>query len=350
MVTYWILFFFVVIWMGLIAIQENDEFGRIEILRFSTRWLFVIVLSLFVGMFSDIGSLDYENYVDLLKDTPPVTEWKSEFLKDPFFQALGMMFANSDGSLTVLTFVTTFLSLGIKMSVLSGKYYKNVFVLAMLFLIGRFFLLHEFTQLRASLGIAFITLSVVSAMEKRWFLLIFSLIIAAFTHLSTIALLPLVLLICQIIAKVKLVFLLFTVLAFSILGVIFKDEIFFRLAPYLTGDYLVTENTVVSFYFIFKTLVLLTLLFQWKSLSPSMRCALMASVYGLFLTLAFLQNNVLSLRFGELTAVFDCICFAYFLKYSFKLESSYAYSAGLVIAALLYFSSTKIVNSVSLTF
>ena len=318
MVTYWVLFFFVVIWMGLIAIQENDEFGRIEFLRFSTRWLFVTVLSLFVGMFSDMGSLDYENYVDLLKDTPLVDEWRSDFLKDPFFRALGRVFANSDGSLAVLTFVTTFLSLGIKMSVLSGKHYKNVFALAMIFLIGRFFLLHEFTQLRASLGIAFITLSVVGAMEKRWLLVIVSLTVAAFTHLSTVALLPVVLLMCHFIAKVKLIFLLFTLLVFSVMGAIFKDEIFSRLAPYLTGDYLVTENTVISFYFIFKTLVLITLLFQWKSLSVGIRCASAVSVYGLLLTLAFLQNDVLSLRFGELTAVFDCICFAYFLKYSFK--------------------------------
>ena len=350
MLIYWILFCFVVVWMGLIALQEADEFGRIEILRFSTRWLFVMVLSLFVGIFSDLGSLDYENYVDFLKATPPLAEWGSESLKDPFFQTLGMVLADSDGSLAVLTFVTTFLSLGIKMRILSGKHYEDVFALAILFLVGRFFLLHEFTQLRASLGIAFITLSVVSAMERRWLLVIFSLLIAAFTHLSTVALLPVILLVYQIIAKVKLVFLLFTILAFSVLGVIFKDEIFSRLAPYLTGDYPVTENTVFSFYFIFKTLVLLTLLFQWKSLSTGMRCALAVSVYGLFLTLAFLQNNVLSLRLGELTAVFDCICFAYFLKYSFKLESLYAYSAGLVIAALLYFSSTKIVNPVSLTF
>jgi hypothetical protein len=30
------------------------------------------------------------------------------------------------------------------------------------------------------------------------------------------------------------------------------------------------------------------------------------------LPFGFIQNDVLSLRFGELTAVFDCICFAYF--------------------------------------
>ena len=350
MLPYWIVFSFAIVWMGLIALQESDEFGRIPTLRFATRWLFVAILSLFVGVYSENGSLDYQNYVDFLIETPPVAEWGLSSLKDPFFQSLGLAFASHDGNLGTLTFVTTFLSLGIKMKILDSRYYENVFSLAMIFLIGRFFLLHEFTQIRASLGIAFISLSILGAIEKKWLLVLTGIVVAVFTHLSTIAMLPVVLLACNTTVKVKLILLFLLIPLFLVIGVGVEVENFSRLEPYLTGDHLVTENTLISFYFLFKTLVLVILLFQWTSLNSGMRCALMVSAYGLLLTLAFIQNNVLSLRLGELTAVFDCICFAYFLKYSYKLELFYAYVAGLVVAALLYFSSTNIVYPISLNF
>ena len=336
--------------MGLITLQEKDEIGRIGILKKLTRWLFVTAMSLFVGIYSKEGSVDYENYTDFLEGAPAFAEWTLFSLKDPFFQSLGAVFASSNGNLAALTFVTTFLSLGIKMKILVGKYYENIFALAVLFLVGRFFLLHEFTQIRASLGIAFISLAVIFGMHGKWFWLILAVVIAAFTHLSTIALLPIILLTCDSTPRIKLFIFLFGILVFSLIGLESDVIAFTRLDPYLSGDYVVTENTLVNFYFVFKALMVLTLLFQWKSLSPGIRCALMVSVYGLFLTLIFLQNNVLSLRFGELTAVFDCICFAYCLKYSCMLEPFYAYCAGLMLVSLLYFSSTNIVNPIQSIF
>jgi len=350
MFPYWVLFCFVIFWIGLITLQENDEIGRLEGLRLTTRWLFAAALGLFVGIYSRNGSLDYENYVDFLSDTPPLGEWAVSSLKDPFFQSLGLVFVGSDRGIAFLTFVTTVLSILIKMKIFDSRYYSSIFGLAMIFLIGRFFLVHEFTQIRASLGIAFMSFSVICTIEKKWRLALLMAFVAAFTHFSTLALLPVVLLSLNVPLKVKLGLLAFIAMVFSAIGIGFETEIYSRLEPYVAGDYLVTENTLLSFYFLFKILVLGTLLFQWMSLNSGMRYALLISGYGLFLIVVFLQNNVLSIRFGELTAVFDCICFAYFLKYSFRVNLIYTYSAGVVISALLYFSSTKIVNPVALTF
>lgn len=350
MLPYWVLFCFAILWLGLIALQENDEIGRAEVLRLATRLIFAVALGLFVGLYSKDGSLDYQNYVDFLNDTPPLAEWDVFGLKDPFFQSLGLVFTSNDGEIVILTFITTVLSVSIKMEIFDKKYYGNIFSLAMIFLIGRFFLLHEFTQMRASLGIAFISLSVIYAIEKRWLLACLAVIVAAFTHMSTLALLPVVILAFDISLKIKLVLFAFAVLVFSVVGLSFEAGVYARLEPYLIGDYSVIENTLISFYFLFKLLVLGTLLFQWALLNSAMRHALVISGYGLLLTIAFLQNNVLSLRFGELTAVFDCICFAYFLKYGCKLELVYVYCAGLLISAMLYFSSTNVVNPVTLIF
>ncbi len=319
-------------------------------MRFATRCVLLAVLSLFVGLFSETGSVDYGNYVALRDETPPETVWEVIALKDPFFQLMGFLFTSSDGSLVWLMFVITFMSFGIKVRILSSKHYNDIVGMAVIFLVARFFLLHEFTQIRASLGIAFISASVMYAMEKKLALVLATMVLAVLAHLSTMALIPIVLLAYKIDLKVKIYFIAFMAFFLLVIGLVFDVERFSRLAPYLTGEYYVTENTLLSSYFLFKLTILMVLLLQWKSLTAAMRYALVASAYGIFLTCIFLQNDVLSLRLGELTAVFDCLCFAYFFRYSLRLGYFYGYIGGVIVAAGFYFSSINIVNPLSLKF
>lgn len=328
--------------------------SRAEVLRFGTRFVMLAVLSLFAGLFSESGSIDYNNYVEMLNVRPPATAWEAITLKDPFFLLMGFFFRGHDGNLSLLVFLVAFLSLGIKFKIFStvfgGIEFADIFSLAVIFMVGRFFLLHEFTQLRASLGIALISLSIVYAMEKRPGLVLATAALAALTHLSTLALLPALLLVYRVDLKIKIYVAAFVAVAALMVIVLFDVERFSRLTPYLTGEYPVTINTLFSFYFMFKVIILTGLLLQWKSLTTALRHALLISAYGIFLTWLFLQNDVLSLRLGELTAVFDCLCFAYFFRHGLKLEPVYGYVAGLGIAALFYFSSIKIVNPLSLGF
>lgn len=350
MTFYWLLFCFVVLWAGLMALQELDVLGRTQALRLGSRFVLVVLLSLFAGFFSETGSVDYENYVGMLDEDPPVTAWEVITLKDPLFQLMGFFFISADGSLSLLMFFITLVSFGIKLRIFSSRYYEDIFSLAVIFLVARFFLLHEFTQIRVSLGIALISLSILYAMENRLALVLLTIVLAAFTHLSTLALLPAVLLACRIDLKVKIY--LFASLAIVALigGLVFNLERFSRIAPYLTGEYDVVENTLFSFYFLFKLVVLTNLLLQWKSLTTALRQAFLTSVYGVLLTCVFVQNDVLSLRFGELTAVFDCLCFAYFFRHGLKLDFIYAYLGGVVVAALFFLSSMNIVNPLDVRF
>lgn len=354
MTFYWLLFGFVVLWSGLIAVQENSVLGRAEVLRFGTRLVLVAVLSLFAGLFSESGSVDYDNYVDMLNEASPATAWEAITLKDPFFLLMGFFFRGDDGNLSLLVFLMAFLSLGIKLKVFNSVFGDSadagIFSLAVIFLVARFFLLHEFTQLRASLGIALISISIVCALENRPALVLATAALAALTHLSTLALLPALLLVYRIDLKIKIYVAAFVVVGALMVVALFDMERFSRLAPYLTGEYPVTTNTVFSFYFMFKVTLLAGLLLQWKSLPNAIRHALVISAYGIFLTWLFLQNDVLSLRLGELTAVFDCLCFAYFFGHGLTLKPVYGYVAGMGIAVLFYFSSIHIVNPLSLGF
>jgi len=330
MAFYWLLFCFVVLLSGMIAVQEFDMLGQAEVLRI----VLVVMLSLFAAFFSKSGSVDYNNYVDMLNVAPPASAWEAMTLKDPFFLLMGFSLRSHDGHLSLLVFLMAFLSLGIKLNIFSrvfgGAGYADILSLAVIFLVGRFYLLHEFTQLRASLGIALISLSIVYTMENRTALVLVTAALAALTHLSSLALLPALVLVAAV--------------AF------FEVERFSRLAPYLTGEYPVTNNTVFSFYSVFKAVILTGLLLQWKALATVLRQAVLISAYGIFLTWLFLQNDVLSLRLGELTEIFDCLCFAYFFMHGLKLAPVDGYVAGLGIAVLFYFSSLHIVNPLRLGF
>ncbi|MDB5843963.1 MAG: EpsG family protein [Polaromonas sp.] len=354
MTFYWLLFVFVVLWSGLIAVQELDVLGRAQALRCGTRFVLVLVLSLFAGLFSESGSVDYNNYVDMLDVDPPATAWEAVTLKDPFFLLMGLFLKGEDGNISLLVFLLAFVSLGIKFkifsSVFGGSEYADIYGLAVIFLVGRFFLLHEFTQLRASLGIALVSLSIVYAMQNRPVAVVATAALAALTHLSILALLPAVLLVYRVDLKVKLYVTAFAVVAALAVVTLFDVERFSRLTPYLTGEYPVTNNTLFSVYFLFKVTLLAGLLLQWKSLPTAIRHAVVISAYGIFLTWLFLQNDVLSLRLGELTAVFDCLCFAYFFRRGLTLAPVYGYIAGVGIAVLFYFSSIHIVNPLSLGF
>lgn len=354
MLFYWLLFCFVVLWSSLIVVQELDVLGRTELMRFATRFVLVTVLSLFAGLFSINGSIDYNNYVDMLNVAPPATAWDVITLKDPLFLLMGFFFREHNGDISLLVFSVAFLSLGIKFkifsSVLGGSGCAEIFSLAIVFLVGRFFLLHEFTQLRASLGIALISLSIVYAIKDRPLLMMTTAALAALTHLSTLTLLPALLLVYRVDIKIKIYIAIFAVVCTLIFIAFFDMMRFSRLEPYLTGSYPVTANTVFSFYLIFKMTVLTGLLLQWKSLTSTLHHALLISAYGIFLTLLFLKNNVFSLRLGELTAVFDCLCFACFFANGLKLKPVHGYVAGLGIAVLFYFSSIRIVKPLSLGF
>lgn len=350
MIFYWTLFCFVsLLWclnsfrcIGVINV--NGVFSPI------LSFILVIILSLFVSIFSATGSVDYENYVDLLNEDFPTSLADFMVLKDPVFHLIGFLLKRPDGSLATLLFLITFFSMWIKFKIFSNIYFKDLFAFALILLFGRFFLLHEFTQWRIALGIALISASVLPALEKKPVQVLVLMLLAALTHLSSIVLFPVVLFAYETGARLK-VFILGALFVLALaLGYVFDIQNFSRIAPYFSGEYQVIENTLVSFYFIFKIVVVATLLSHWNVLNAGLRCSLIATAYGMLLTLIFVQNDVLSLRFGELTAIFDCICFAYFFKIALRLDCLSAALGTIIMAGYFYYSSTNVVKPLMAVF
>jgi hypothetical protein len=120
-----------------------------------------------------------------------------------------------------------------------------------------------------------------------------------------------------------------------------------RLLPYLTGQYEVAENSLLSFYFLVRVCVAGFLLTRWRTLNDGMRLAAAASAYGVVLTVAFIKIDVFSLRLSELVAIFDCICIAYVFAKWYERQQIVATGAAIALGAVFYISALKIVNDYS---
>lgn len=346
MIPYWVIFVLAVI--GSVAVNSqqaaSSATGRLEL--YSLLGLIVLMLAGFAGMRSPLSDADYNNYLSWFDSLLPLEHWTELLSKDPAFQLLGLGLRTHSGGLLVFMLIVAFMSLLIKLRILLSTEYRALLGFGLLFLVGRFFLLHEFTQVRAALGISLATLALVYLVEGRQLRSMVFFALGALVHLSTLALLPLALLFQPVRLQIKV---LEVSLGAALLGlfavqIVEEGGIVARVAPYLTGLYEVTESSLISVYFLVKTAVVGLLLVRWHELSRGMRLAATASAYGILLTVAFVKIDVLSLRLSELVAIFDCICMAYvFSRWSAR-QPLLANACAAALATVFYFSSLKIVN------
>lgn len=355
MIPYWIVFVLCVLVCIPIAIAES----RPRITNINTQSLYIVgvllitILSLFSGLRSPASDPDYFNYIDWLNPQTPIQDW-TELLskKDPLFQIIGILFRSNDEDLVFLMLAISLISLSIKIRILKSPEYRGLLGLGLLFLISRFFLVHEFTQIRAGLAISLATLAFIYSLERRWILALIILALGVLTHASTIVLAPLLLYSHPANLRRKILFggLAVALITFLVLYTQYSADIIARISPYFSGEYDVKENSLLSFYFLIKIATVAFLLFQWHDLNRGMRLAVISCLYGIILTIIFLDNDVLSLRLSELTAIFDSICLAYiFIFYSGKYRLI-AMQYAILLSAIFYGSASRIVNDYHIIF
>lgn len=354
MIPYWIVFALCVLVCIPIAIAES----RPRITNINTQSLYIVgvllitILSLFSGLRSPTSDPDYFNYIDWLNLNTPIQDWTALPSKDPLFQMIGILLRSNDENLAFLMLVISLISLSIKIRILKSPEYRGLLGLGLLFLISRFFLVHEFTQIRAGLAISLATLALIYSLERRWLLALIILALGVLTHASTIALAPLLLYSHPANFRRKVVFcgMAVALIALLVLYAQYSADIVARISPYFSGEYDVKENSLLSFYFLIKIATVAFLLIQWHELNRGMRLAVISCLYGIILTIIFLENDVLSLRLSELTAIFDSICLAYvFIFYSGKYRLI-AMQYAVLLSAIFYGSASRIVNDYHMIF
>lgn len=354
MIPYWIVFAYCVMQcIGLNSQYRSDREARLPMV---TLWLpIVIVLGLFAGFRSPESSADYLNYkywIDSVAQSGGL-DLKSFVSKAPVFQFLGEHLVGHNGGLVPLMLVTALLSLLIEVWILESDDYKGLIGFGLMFLIGRFFLVHEFTQVRAALAISLATLGLIFCLQGNWLRGALIFVVGAFTHISVLGLVPLFAVVVNLSPGRKWVKIIIACIgALSLAVFVVELDVVSMIAagvsPYLTGQYDVTETRLLSVYFVAKVVILLLMGMQWRSLNKSLRLAFIASVYGIMLSVVFFRNDVLSLRLSELVSIFDCICFAYVFRSWWSREQVLATLMAVMVASEFYFSATKIVHGYSI--
>lgn len=354
MIPYWIVFLLCVLVCIPIAIAESrSPITNIDTQRiYIVCVLLIILLSLFAGLRSPTSDPDYLNYIDWLNPNTPIQDWTALLSKDPLFQMIGILFKSNDEGLVFLMLAISITSLSIKIRIFKSPDYRGLLGLGLLFLISRFFLAHEFTEVRVALAISLATLALIYSLERKGIMALIILALGVLTHASTIVLAPLFLYSHPANLRRKILFggLAVALIVFFVLYTQYYADIIARISPYFSGAYDVKENSLLSFYFLIKIATVAFLLFQWRDLNRGMRLAVISCLYGIILTITFLDNDVLSLRLSELTAIFDSICLAYiFIFYSGKYRLI-AMPYAILIAAVFYGSASRIVNDYHIIF
>jgi hypothetical protein len=354
MIAYWLMFAMATVACLAVNVQQSEPATVPRLPALAVLLPAIVALACFAGVRDPHSDADYFNYIDWFDIVAPSLTWTELFSKDPVFQLLGLSLRTSSGSLLFLMLLIALASLTIKIRVLQSSDYHGLIGFALLFLISRFFIIHEFTQVRAALGISLATLALVQWVEGKMLRGIAIFVLAALTHISVVALLPLVFVSRQVKRGTKVALVGTASLVAIVMMVQFSDEDRFgfvlRIAPYLTGQYEVSENTLLSVYFLVKAVTVVVLLAQWRHLNQGMRLATAASAYGLLLTILFLRVNVFSLRLSELVSIFDCICLSWVFSRWCARQPVFATVGALALAGIFYFSALKIVNDYQVLF
>ncbi|MEX9871331.1 EpsG family protein [Providencia huaxiensis] len=148
---------------------------------------FIFIVSIFVG-----GRLlgvdpDYNNYIELFN----YKDFNNEKLYEPSFEIIRYLYFNfgNNDSVWIVFLIFAFLSVCLK--TVAILLYSKQFYLSIATYISLFLFLHDYTQIRISIGIAILFFSIHYMANNNWKKFILSIIVAISFHFTTIIYLPL---------------------------------------------------------------------------------------------------------------------------------------------------------------
>lgn len=328
-------------------------------LFFTARWRDSLVLSgytavllmliLMAGLRGPYVDRDYLNYLEGFLRIRSGTLLGSGFLKDPAFVAVAFPVAILRGPYVIVT--TIFAALALTTKWVVGKYASPAWLLPLYMYLEfcRFFLDQDMTAIRAAVAIPIMSLSILLTFRKRWRAGVILFIIAILFHASAALGLPALLLAASRTMQSRKIFL-YLAACSAIFYLIFQKMLSYvadisRLADYFNGNYNVTSLRLLSVYFLFRLAIMISIvLFLWHRTSAEDRFIVFCSAIGMAFQVVLSSNDTLALRSSEVFGIFDILMFLIPLKiWRFELRLSY-YVVLLLMGAVFFNSSTKIMN------
>ncbi|HGF6386937.1 TPA: EpsG family protein [Escherichia coli] len=318
-------------------------------LLYNCSWLFLVTtMALFAAVRAPGVDRDYDNYISWFELIRSNFDIALSQYKDLGFVYTYKIFSLISSETWGFFLIISFLSLVWKKkfceTIFKGKYVGLLFIL----IVSRFYLLHEFTQIRAGLAIALSSYGVILYTNGRIKNAYFCFIASSTIHLSVITI-PLLLMLFYLFKLLReRVFLLLLpvvgLLAGNISTFLLAHLDLQRILVY-TDSNQVEKISLLSFYYLSRITVFYFIVFRlYPYLNKRNICIVFFAALSLFSNAFFSWNSVISLRIIEVLGMFDLAMFVIPLLY-IKSNGAWIYKVSLFTYSLVLFLSTmKIIN------
>lgn len=310
-----------------------------------------LFFALLAGLRAPTVDPDYLNYLGWLERLSNEPGLVISEPKDPGFQMLYVALHAFGFNVEVFFALIALLSVGFKAyyarQVFDGRFAMLVFFMVF----ARFYIVHDFIQIRVGVAIAIASCALILAFDqRRWAALALYLVAISF-HAAVLAMLPAFLLFFASRVNVPRYWQVLVLLgAASLLGLVpFAVQhlsMFSRIAPYLSGEYKTTTISLFSIYFLVRLIFVLFLLVAVYHLLGSFeRFLVFMSTLGLGFQIAFSWNDALGLRLAEVFGFYDMAMLCLVLKFlDFRSRLLFVLVL-LCLASVFYVSSLKLVGA-----
>lgn len=347
MIVYVFAFFFSAVMALTDFFAKKSDVKKILLICFAVM---CVAYGLLAGLRAPTVDPDYMNYLSWLGRLERQPSLMFSEFKDPGFQllylavdvlGLGHLFFFVLVALFSLFFKAYFSRL-----VFSGRFAMLVFFMVF----ARFYIAHDFIQIRAGLAVAIASSAMILCYDQRRAAASALYLLALSMHAAVFAMLPLYLVF--MIRRFAIPrFLQFSILlsAFSVLlfvpFLVAHLSAFARIAPYVSGEYQTTQISLFSIYFLVRLLFCLYfLVVLYSLLTDAERFIVLMSVVGLAFQISFSWNDTLGLRFAEVFGFFDMAMLCLLVKY-LNFNSRLLFFLGMILLAAVFFlSSLKLVG------
>ncbi|MDA3462106.1 EpsG family protein [Acinetobacter nosocomialis] len=342
-------------------------FTTLFMIIFRSKFLIFIILTTFLAYFgaSNISkiSLDYEVYTSYFNSLSNISFIDVLSYPDPFFWLTAKFFNFLFGSGDFFNyFFIIFLSISLKIFIANNNVQKFLIPIFLYLIFSRYLILHDYTQVRASIAIGINTLIFLNFINdgKISKFKIFLLLSSCFIHFSSVIFLPLYLLYKRISSDKSLLILLYTLVVSIIFGQFFSSifqtllEYFGwlnRLNVYLgsssEGTDQVKAYSIFQFYFLFKSFVLFLLFKGYKSFSKIDRILTSIFIIAMCIQAAFVFNSAIGLRLASLFGYIDILVFLFPLKYKCYINIHQIYYLLLfLVGGVFMYSSFNLIENI----
>lgn len=285
---------------------------KLDILLFYT---FIIILILFCGLRelgSDQDSVGYFNYYLLDYDRMSLAAEPSFIIISKFCEYI----SNTNGFVWLL-FIYAIMGVYLKASAI--RMYSNLPWLALIIYISYYFLLHEFTQIRAGVAAGIILISIKHIFDRNYVVFFSLIFLASMFHYSAMIVAPLYFLPAYEIGKIRGILIGMAVpigIALHFSGISIFYIIPIELISMKVATYTYLENiadvklNVFNYYYIVKYILLYIYLYFSKQLTKNSKyfpIFLQFYAISIFSYLALSFNAAFAMRISELMGIVEIV-------------------------------------------